>query len=254
MMKPGPNETVITGGWITIDGKIEIDPPTARIRELVESHLQRFAVDRSGWDTLYLDPDDGRLWEHTYPKTEMQGGGPPQLRVIAAADAIAKYGAGAVEAAQEYSAAPPMDEDEDEDEEAWQDAHARAKRRKSPWNLLLIPACAIPLGLLTWRGALLFGALHQAIYPGQTFTLASKGLGVVLVAVAPFFGSIPLALYFGNVLVWLVPPARRAFDREAEEFPGTEFHEVQRDLLSVARYVVPPALLAALIGALLPWH
>jgi hypothetical protein len=59
---------------------------------LVTNRLERLARDPSGWDTLYLDPRDGRLWEHTYPKSHMHGGGPARLTIIAAQDALAKYG------------------------------------------------------------------------------------------------------------------------------------------------------------------
>jgi len=43
--------------------------------------------------TLYRDPDDGRYWERTYPQSELHGGGPPELRVLATEDARQKYGA-----------------------------------------------------------------------------------------------------------------------------------------------------------------
>jgi hypothetical protein len=235
MIKPGPSpsETVIGGAWTVVDGKVQGDAATARIQELVAWHLQVVAADSAGWETLYRDPDDGRLWELTFPHSELQGGGPPQLRVIEGAEAETKYGG-------------PID--------YFEEARTRARRRKSPWNLLLIPASAMSIGLITWRAALLLGALHQAIYPGQTFTSTSRGLGAILAALAPFFGAIPLGLYLGNVLVWLVPPARRALDREALPYPGTGFREAQGQLLLFARYLVLPALVAGLVGALLPWY
>lgn len=40
---------------------------------------------------LYEDPVDGRLWEHSYPKGDMHGGGPPALTVITLESARAKY-------------------------------------------------------------------------------------------------------------------------------------------------------------------
>jgi hypothetical protein len=68
------------------------DEVTNRIDWLVEHHLVRIGSDQSGWDTLYKDPDDGRYWEHFYPHGEMQGGGPPALRLMSREDAEAKYG------------------------------------------------------------------------------------------------------------------------------------------------------------------
>jgi hypothetical protein len=40
---------------------------------------------------LYVDPTDGRYWELTYPQGDMQGGGPPQIRVVSEEDAQARY-------------------------------------------------------------------------------------------------------------------------------------------------------------------
>jgi hypothetical protein len=58
----------------------------------------------------------------------------------------------------------------------------------------------------------------------------------------------------GNVLVWFLPPARRALDREAVAFPGTNFRESQRDLWRVAAVVVPISLAVGTLGAVLPWN
>jgi hypothetical protein len=43
------------------------------------------------WESLFLDPADGRLWERFYPAGEMHGGGPPALRRITIVEAEAKY-------------------------------------------------------------------------------------------------------------------------------------------------------------------
>ena len=60
--------------------------------KLVASHLVEIARDSTGWDTLYVDPDDGRFWEHIYPQSEMHGGGPPMLKHVSEEEARAKYG------------------------------------------------------------------------------------------------------------------------------------------------------------------
>jgi hypothetical protein len=62
-----------------------------RVEWLVTSQLHRVATDPSGWNTLYEDPRDGRLWELTYPKSEMHGGGPPTLTVVAKDEARHRY-------------------------------------------------------------------------------------------------------------------------------------------------------------------
>lgn len=136
----------------------------------------------------------------------------------------------------------------------YDDARARARRRKSPWNLLLIPAIVLPIALL-WRLAFALGGyVHLALYPGQTWRSHSHGLGAILAAVAPFFATIPTALYMGNIIVCMIPAARRTFDREAIGYPGTDFRSSQQRLLVMIRYIVPPALLLTVVGVLMPWY
>ena len=87
-----PNETEITGKWIMSQGHIEEDDTCKRITELVQGCLAELGHDESGWDTLYRDTNDGRFWEKIFPKSEVQGGGPPQLRCLSADEARRKYG------------------------------------------------------------------------------------------------------------------------------------------------------------------
>ena len=89
----GPEETRLMGQWAVIQGAIQSDAIAKRIESLVRDSLVRVGVTADGWDTLYRDPSDGRLWELTYPQNKLHGGGPPSLAVIAAPDAAQKYGA-----------------------------------------------------------------------------------------------------------------------------------------------------------------
>ena len=77
-----PNEVILDGA-----------AASRRIHYLVTHRLARLGTDASGWETLYRDPRDNRLWEHTYPQSGMHGGGPPALHVISPQAAAAKYGA-----------------------------------------------------------------------------------------------------------------------------------------------------------------
>lgn len=86
------DETAIICEWSLVDGRMVGNEACARIRELRDSHLLRLGADASGWDTLYIDPDDRRLWELIHPRSGMQGGGPPALFVISGDDARRKYG------------------------------------------------------------------------------------------------------------------------------------------------------------------
>jgi hypothetical protein len=53
-----------------------------RIQQLIRDELVKIARDLSGWRVLYRDPKDARLWELSYPHSEMHGGGPAKLTRI----------------------------------------------------------------------------------------------------------------------------------------------------------------------------
>lgn len=87
-----PDEMELDGRWDLKAGAVAGNATSRRIRWLVEHRLLRLGNDPSGWDTLYRDPGDGRLWELTYPQSDTHGGGPPRLACIGAEPARAKYG------------------------------------------------------------------------------------------------------------------------------------------------------------------
>jgi hypothetical protein len=67
------------------------DVTCQRIDQLTSSFLECHATDWTGWDSLYRDPRDGRLWERTYPESAIHGGGPPALTVVPFEYAVGKY-------------------------------------------------------------------------------------------------------------------------------------------------------------------
>lgn len=91
-MKLLPTEICLTGRWLLKDGCVVADDICDRIEELVRLHLREVGRDASGWDALFVDPDDGRFWELIYPDSSLQGGGPPELRHLSVAQAKEKYG------------------------------------------------------------------------------------------------------------------------------------------------------------------
>ena len=90
-MEIGPDETEIIGSWVMVNGRMTEDDASLRIRSLVEAELQHIATSKNGWENLYRDPRDGRLWDLTYPRSEMQGGGPQALLLISPQRAQEKY-------------------------------------------------------------------------------------------------------------------------------------------------------------------
>ncbi len=91
-MRIQPSETHLAGKWLARDGRIVGDETCQRIDELIRTHLREIGRDASGWDVIYRDPDDARLWELTYPQSQLHGGGPPQLRWLPLDEARQKYG------------------------------------------------------------------------------------------------------------------------------------------------------------------
>jgi hypothetical protein len=87
-----PNETSVVGQWLLAEGHVAEDQSCRRIQELVADHLVQVACSLDGWSSLYRDPLDGRLWEHTHPEAELHGGGPPALTLVTQEKALIVYG------------------------------------------------------------------------------------------------------------------------------------------------------------------
>jgi Immunity protein 27 len=97
MLELAPEEVDLRGDWIVQkDRSVVGDANEQRIEWLTAQKLERIANDSSGWDTLYRDPRDGRLWELTYPRSEMHSGGPRCLHVLSRDEAAAKYSHAAI--------------------------------------------------------------------------------------------------------------------------------------------------------------
>jgi len=131
-------------------------------------------------------------------------------------------------------------------------ARHRAQRRKSPWNLLLIPAVLIPLAAIYVVSLIAVESLRTQIHPGETLRNAS-GFGAILVTVSPFFGAIPLGMILGNLFVWLIPPARRVLDAEAIPYPETTFWNAQKTLVKFTFAIVPLSVALTILGIQMPW-
>jgi hypothetical protein len=88
-----PDETDLIGRWIKSGDRVVGDQVEQRIHDLIAHQLKKIALHpQSGsWQVLYLDPNDGRYWELTYPNSEMHSGGPRPLTHLSLALATAKY-------------------------------------------------------------------------------------------------------------------------------------------------------------------
>ena len=86
-----PNQTQLVGSWKVENGRTVEDDVCRQIRSAIKTNLHLIATSADGWERLYQDFNDGRYWELFYPDGEMQGGGPPGLRLAGADDIRQKY-------------------------------------------------------------------------------------------------------------------------------------------------------------------
>lgn len=134
------------------------------------------------------------------------------------------------------------------------EARARTSRRKSPWNLVLIPAVAIAwvtIGLVTMR---VLAALHAARYPLDPSWRTARGIGPILTSTGSLFVCLPVAMLAANFAVSLIPRARHTFEQEALPFPETSYARAQSGLLRFSAIIVPVALALAMAGVVMQWE
>lgn len=133
-----------------------------------------------------------------------------------------------------------------------EEAQARARRRKSRWNLLLVPAGILPVVVIWATAALLAEQVHMHFYPGE-YLRNGDGPWVVVAAVAPLFAAIPIGMIAGNFSVHQVAQARRVLDREASSDPTLGYRASQGALRKAAFFATIASLIATALGVLLPW-
>jgi len=133
------------------------------------------------------------------------------------------------------------------------EARARANRRRSLWNLLLIPCYVIPWFLLVFGSVVVLGRLSAELHGVTTIQVIPDTVGGILIALGSLFAWLGPSMIVANQLVSVVPPARRALDQEAGTVPGTGRSAANRRLLKLSCVLVPAGLLLALVGAVIPW-
>ena len=137
-------------------------------------------------------------------------------------------------------------------------ARRRAVRRKSSWNLVLIPLGIVATAAAALGQFSLVWLLHTTLYPLhelRNFWPASISPGSFslsfLMVFAPLPGALGTGFMLANLLLYALPPARRAFDGEARGHPGTSFQQSMRGLLRLTAWALPPGLTVALVAAAL---
>lgn len=128
------------------------------------------------------------------------------------------------------------------------EARARARRRRTRWNLLLIPAVAIPWLAAWWFSISALGRVYRLMHPSASFSVLPDTIGGTFMVIGPLIAWLPVAMVVGNLLVHAVPAARRSLDREATTVPGTDFGSSNRGLLRASAVLVPVGLAVGLLG------
>jgi hypothetical protein len=75
MMNLRPDENVLVGKWIVVDGVVCGNETCKRIENLVAGCLEEVPIADGAWARLFVDRRDGRYWELTYSDSDWHGGG-----------------------------------------------------------------------------------------------------------------------------------------------------------------------------------
>ena len=131
-----------------------------------------------------------------------------------------------------------------------EEARKRATRRRSAWNLLLIPVVLGTWAVMWYASVQAVGQFLRYTRPGLHFALLPDSGGGTLIGLGLLFAWLPLAMVVSNIFVATVAPARRTLDREAETVPGTDLVSANRGLLKAMLVITPAGLLLAILGIL----
>jgi hypothetical protein len=132
-------------------------------------------------------------------------------------------------------------------------ARTRAARRRSLWNLLLIPCYLVPWFLLVLSSGVALGWLYGRVHLVEGVVLFPDTVGGVLMAVGSLLAWLGPAMILANLLVATVPQARQALDAEAATVPGTDRESSNRSLRRLSCYLTPTGAAIALAGLIIPW-
>ena len=138
----------------------------------------------------------------------------------------------------------------------WERARERKRSSRTVWDLIFLPigfAAMAGYWYAFFRLSLWF---HMLVYPADFERLKALLGGPMspaqaLMFLVPLISAVPLGLTTCNVLMWLVPPARRASERKAQGVKWASFRESQLALFKMALVLVPIGLASGIVGALM---
>ena len=143
---------------------------------------------------------------------------------------------------------------------SWTRAGQRAARRRSPWNFLLLPVLLISFVTIWWDILVnLVWLFHVQLYPehehqfheyfGRAGLPPAVAILGFLMIFATFPGAAGAAMIVSNIIVWLIPPARRALDTEAKGYTGTSLRQALKGLTKFTAWSLGVGIAIALGAA-----
>jgi hypothetical protein len=132
----------------------------------------------------------------------------------------------------------------------FEEARKRRARRRSAWNLLLIPVVLATWLTIWYVSVRAMGQLVRQTHPGLQFVLLPDSGGGTVMGLGLLIAWLPVAMLISNLLIAAVAPARHALDREAQAVPGTDLVSANRGLMRATFVMTPAGLLVAAVGVL----
>jgi hypothetical protein len=135
-------------------------------------------------------------------------------------------------------------------------AQQRARRRKSPWNLLDLLVgfpCMAGVAWVLLRAVLV---ARNVLVPQDAMSLSAvfqsqrDQVAHIVFFIGALFACFPIGMLISNFIVWSIPPYRRATEPEAKGVWHASFSDAQKDLSLLALCIGGPAILASFVAAL----
>ena len=127
---------------------------------------------------------------------------------------------------------------------------ARAQRRKSGWNFILIPLSLFGMVCAGWLFYLPIEYLQNLISPETVILSHPTQLGLTFLALGLLSCSVGPGLIIGNVLAWLIVPLRKILDAKAKGIEGTSIRSVNKQLFKFSKYIIVIFYPIAILGGL----
>jgi hypothetical protein len=110
-------------------------------------------------------------------------------------------------------------------------------------------ACA--LAWLAWGIRSSTAGAHALPFDEMLRRANDSGPVTLLFFIPLLFACIPIGLFIANMIIWSIPSARRAFQREAVGVWHASFSDAQKDMILLTLCISLPAFVTSIVGALL---